>query len=195
MRCLIITAHPLDRSLCQEFAREAIDTLMTAKHECRHVDLYRSGFFPALTKVERASYYSDFATTELTKEIEDLLWAETILLIFPTWWFGPPAILKGWFDRVWAPGVAYDHAIDLGAIRPRLHQLRRVVAITTLGSPWWVDWLVLRRPVRRVLKTAILKTCAPHASLTFLSFYKTERWPSHRMDAAIACIRSVLQRL
>ncbi|WP_352798606.1 NAD(P)H-dependent oxidoreductase [Mesorhizobium sp. M0678] len=195
MRCLIVTAHPLNLSLCQTLSNAAIDTLMDAKHQCRHVDLYRSGFFPALTPAERASYYSGFETTEVAKEIEDLLWAETIVLIFPTWWFGPPAILKGWFDTVWVPGIAYDHAADLGAIQPRLRQLRKVVAITTLGSPWWVDWLILRRPVRRVLKTAILNTCAPQASLTFLSFYKVESLPRQGVDAAINRIRSMLQHL
>ena len=195
MRCLIVTAHPLDQSLCRLFASAAIDTLAAAKHECRHVDLYRSGFSPALTPAERASYYSGFEAAEVAREIDDLLWAEAVILIFPTWWFGPPAILKGWFDRVWAPGVAYDHAADLGAIQPRLHQLRKVVAITTLGSPWWVDWLILRRPVRRVLRSAILATCAPRASLTFLSFYKAERLSSQGVDAAIHRVRSVLQDL
>jgi NAD(P)H dehydrogenase (quinone) len=91
-----------------------MDALTDAKHECRYVDLYQSGFFPALTPAERASYYSGFQTTEVAKGIEDLLWAEVIVLIFPTWWFGPPAILKGRFDRVWVPSVAYDHAPDLG---------------------------------------------------------------------------------
>jgi NAD(P)H dehydrogenase (quinone) len=122
MRCLIVTAHPLNMCLCQTLADAAVDTLMEAKHECRNVDLYRSDFSPALTPGERASYYSGFDGTEVAKEVEDLLWAETIVLVFPTWWFGPPAILKGWFDRIWAPGIAYDHAADLGAIQPRLHR-------------------------------------------------------------------------
>jgi NAD(P)H dehydrogenase (quinone) len=195
MRSLIVTAHPLNMCLCQTLADAAVDILMEAKHECRHVDLYRSDFSPALTPLERASYYSGFDATQLAKEIEDLRWAEAIVLVFPTWWFGPPAILKGWFDRVWAPGVAYDHSADLGAIQPRLRRLQKVVAITTLGSPWWVDWLILRRPVRRVLKTAILRTCAPQASLTFLSFYKTERLSSQSVDAAMARVKKTLQSL
>ena len=195
MRCLIVTAHPLNICLCQTLADAAVDTLMEAGHECRHVDLYRYDFSPALTPRERASYYSGFDGTEIAKEIEDLLWAEAIVLVFPTWWFGPPAILKGWFDRVWAPSVAYDHAADLGAIQPRLRRLQKVVAVTTLGSPWWVDRLILRQPVRRVLKTAILRTCAPQASLTFLSFYRTERLSSQSVDAAIARVRKTLQCL
>jgi putative NADPH-quinone reductase len=175
MKCLLVLAHPLSDSLCGQFGRDARDALVKAGHEVRRVDLYAAGFNPALTAAERASYYASFDRSQLEGEIADLLWTEALVLIFPTWWFGFPAILKGWFDRVWAPGVAYDHATDLGRIRPRLTALRRVIAITTLGSPWWVDHLVMRQPVRRVLKTAILGTCAPQAKLTFLPIHGCER--------------------
>jgi putative NADPH-quinone reductase len=195
MQCLVVTAHPLANSLCQALADAATGALSEAEHECRRVDLYRSQFSPLLTPGERASYYVRFDASGVAKEIEDLLWADVIVLVFPTWWFGPPAILKGWFDRVWAPGIAYDHAADLGAIEPRLRRLQKVVAITTLGSPWWVDWLVLRQPVRRILKTAILRTCAPQASLTFLSFYKCERLSSQSFDAALVRVKTALKAL
>ena len=156
------------------------------------IDLYAAGFNPALTEAERASYYASFDRSRLEGEIADLLWAEALVLIFPTWWFGFPAILKGWFDRVWAPGVAYDHAADLGRIRPRLTALRRVIAITTLGSPWWVDHLVMRQPVRRVLKTAILGTCAPQAKLTFLSFHGCERLSASAVAKARARVAKAI---
>jgi hypothetical protein len=71
--------------------------------------------------------------------------------------------------------VAYDHATDLGPIKPRLHKLQRVLVITSLGAPWWVDWLVMRQPVKRVLRIAILGTCAPNCSFEMLSIYKSER--------------------
>ncbi|QDL97488.1 NAD(P)H-dependent oxidoreductase [Rhodopseudomonas palustris] len=178
-RCLVVVAHPLSDSLCGQLGRDAQAVLKRAGHEVRLLDLHAAGFAPALTAAERSSYYAAFDQSELAAEIDDLSWAETLVLVFPTWWFGMPALMKGWFDRVWAPGVAYDHASDLGRIRPRLRSLRRVVAITTLGSPWWIDRLVLRQPVKRILKTAILGTCAPQAKLTFLSFYGCEQ-----LDAA-----------
>ena len=59
-------------------------------------------------------------------------------------------------------------------IVPKLPGLKQVIAITTLGSPWWVDRLVLRRPVRRVLKTAVFGGCAPNARFTYLPFYQAE---------------------
>ncbi len=195
MKCLVVVAHPLTDSFCHALTEASLEALKEAGHEHRLADLYRSGFSPCLTAAERASYYQDFDASALTREIDDLLWAEAVLLIFPTWWFGPPAILKGWFDRVWAPGVAYDHAGDLGPIKPRLGQLKQVLAITTMGSPWWVDHLVLRRPVRRVLKTAILQACAPQADLTFISFYKAERIDAKFAAAAMARVRAAISRL
>ena len=158
--------------------------------ELRLKDLYKSRFDPGLTANERSSYHDALDRTELAEEIADLEWAEALVLVFPTWWFGFPAILKGWFDRVWAPGVAFDHAPDHGAILPRLH-LKHVVAITTMGSPWWADWAMLR-PVRRVLKTAILGACATKAKLTWIPIYKAENLTPDRVDRAKSRIREAL---
>lgn len=184
MKCLVVVAHPLPGSLCHSLAGRAVSALAGAGHEVVVEDLHAGHFAPALSAAERASYYAGpFDGAGLRGEIDRLRAAEGLVLCFPTWWFGFPAILKGWFDRVWAPDVAYDHADDLGAIRPRLANLRRTLAITSLGSPWWVDRLVLRQPVRRVLKTALLGTCAPRCRLEMLSLYKAERLDERRAAA------------
>jgi putative NADPH-quinone reductase len=115
-------------------------------------------------------------------QVERLLAAEAMVLVFPTWWFGFPAILKGWFDRVWAPGFAYDHAEEYGPIKPRLSNLRHMLAVTSLGAPWWVDRFILRQPVKRVLKTAIVGTCAPQCRMRMLSLYKSERPAAPRVE-------------
>jgi len=175
MKCLVVIAHPNTDSLCHAMAQSAIAALKAGGHEVTVEDLYLSGFSPALTADERRSYYGPaFDAGAVGDQIGRLRSAEALVLVFPTWWFGFPAILKGWFDRVWAPGIAYDHATDLGPIKPRLHTLQRALAITSLGSPWWVDRLVLRQPVRRVLKTALLGTCAPRCRFEMLSLYKAE---------------------
>lgn len=183
MRCLVVLAHPLTDSLCHTLARAATEALTAAGHEVVVQDLYQSGFAPALTIRERQSYYAPaFDGTAVQSETQRLLAAEALVLVFPTWWFGFPAILKGWFDRVWAPGVAYDHASDLGPIQPRLLQLRHALAVTSIGSPWWIDHLVLRQPVRRVLKTALLGTCAPACRFKMLSLYRAERLTSAEVE-------------
>jgi NAD(P)H dehydrogenase (quinone) len=195
MRCLIVLAHPVTHSVSHAIAETTVDALEKNGHEYRLIDLYQSGFDPRLTISEREGYYQNFDKSMLAKEIDDLQWAEAIVLIFPTWWFGPPAILKGWFDRVWAPSIAYDHAGDLGTIKPRLRGLRKVVAFTTLGSPWWVDYFVLRRPVRHVLKNAVLRGCAPNASLKFISLYKAERIGERAAADLMVRIRKTISSL
>lgn len=175
MRCLVVVAHPLADSLCQALADSAISTLKAHGHDVMVENLYAANFAPALTATERQSYYCGiFDAAASDEHITHLLSADAVVLVFPTWWFGFPAILKGWFDRIWAPGIAYDHATDLGAIQPRLDKLHHALAITTLGSPWWVDRLVLWQPVKRILKTALLGTCAPRCRFEMLSLYRAE---------------------
>jgi putative NADPH-quinone reductase len=176
MNCLIVKAHPLSDSLSASLAQQAIDLLQSAGHDVDVEDLYTSKFDASMSESERRSYYDGpYSGQHVAPQISRLRQADAIVLVFPTWWFGFPAILKGWFDRVWAPGVAYDHTDEYDRIKPRLTRLRHMLAVTSLGSPWWVDRLVLRQPVKRVLKTAIVGTCAPQCSFEMLSLYKSEQ--------------------
>ncbi|MBJ8553964.1 NAD(P)H-dependent oxidoreductase [Acinetobacter bereziniae] len=144
MKCLVVIAHPINDSLCHRMAKTAIASLIANGHEVVVEDLYAADFAPALTYEERLTYYGPaFDQTAVKQKIVDLLSVEALILVFPTWWFGFPAILKGWFDRVWAPGIAYNHSSDLGAIQPKLNHLRYTLAITSLGSPWRVDRLIM----------------------------------------------------
>jgi len=193
MKCLVVVAHPLRGSLCCALAASAVEALRQAGHEVWLEDLYRDGFAAALSAAERESYYGrPYDASAVQPNIDRLLAAEGLVICFPTWWFGFPAILKGWFDRVWAPGVAYDHADDFGPIRPRLRHLRRTLAVTSLGAPWWVDWLALRRPVRRVLKWAILGACAPACKFDMLTIYKAERLRQDQVDRLSARMKAKL---
>lgn len=193
MKCLVVIAHPVSDSLCHAMTRSVIAALTERGHEVFIEDLHGSGFSPVLTTRERQSYYgSKFESAAVQAQIDRLLSADALVLVFPTWWFGFPAILKGWFDRVWAPGIAYDHATNLGPIKPRLQNLRRSLAVTSLGSPWWVDRWVLRQPVKRVLKTALFGTCAPNCRFEMLSFYKAERLTQAQVQAFCSRIERTL---
>lgn len=195
MKCLVVKAHPLSESLCASLADRVVGTLSATGHSVEVEDLYAEGFAASLTEAERASYYAGpYAWQEVVPQVERLLAAEAIVLVFPTWWFGFPAILKGWFDRVWAPGVAYDHADQYGPIKPRLVNLRHMLAVTSLGSAWWVDRFVLRQPVKRVLKTAIVGTCASQCRLEMLSLYNSEQLAQARVDRFGGRVERALRR-
>ncbi len=182
-KALIVVAHPAKTSLSHHFADHVEAILLPRTVTVDRLDLYKEHFDPALSQGEREGYYSDAPNLGgISKDAERLTNADTLILIFPTWWFGMPAILKGWIDRTFAPTIAFDHASNFGPIKPRLTNLKSVLIITTLGSPWWVDWFVMRRPVRRILKTAVFGLCAPQAKFNMLSFYSAEKVEIDRLQ-------------
>ena len=195
MRCLVVKSHPLSESLCSAISRRVVKMLQAHGHEVTLQDLYAEGFDAAMTQTERASYYEGpYSTQSVSSQVEQLLSAEAIVLVFPTWWFSFPAILKGWFDRVWAPGVAYDHSAGYGPIKPRLHNLREMLVITSLGAPWWVDRLIMRQPVKRVLKTALVGACAPKCRFQMVSMYKSESLTSAQVNEFWLRVKRALSR-
>lgn len=191
MNCLVVLAHPLENSLCKHLADKTIIHLKKKGYNVTVKDLYNEDFNPVLSQPERASYYKEtFDKSDVTSDIEQLKQIESLVLIFPTWWFGFPAILKGWFDRVWAPGHAYEHASDYGPIKQCLNNLKEMKVITTLGSPWWVDTFILRKPVKKVLKIALLGACATHCKFKMLSLYNSEKLTAKEVEKFINKIES-----
>jgi NAD(P)H dehydrogenase (quinone) len=196
MTALVVFAHPLRGSLCGRLADVCVEALAAAGHDVELLDLYDRGFDPRLTPAERTAYYADRPeASEVPGHATALAQADVLVFIFPTWWFGPPAMLKGWIDRVFAPGVAFGHAEDFGPIVPKLDRLRHAAVVTTLGSPWWVDWFVMRRPVRRMFKTAVIGGCAPRARFSWLPFYASERPGPQRVAAFERRVREGLSRI
>jgi putative NADPH-quinone reductase len=193
MRALLVLAHPLSDSLCAHLAHQAIDALRAHGATVDILDLYAEQFQPALTEAERRLHY---LTPEPGPDIialqQRLAAADTLVLVFPTWWFSMPAILKGWFDRVWAPKFAFEHGTP---IKPLLSGLKSCLVITTLGSPWWIDRIVMRQPVKRVLQTGLIFACAPQAKFNMLSFHAVEGVDAARVAGFIGRVRKTIERL
>lgn len=193
MRALVVLAHPLSDSLCAHLARDAMATLTARGAEVDVLDLYAEGFEPALTAAERRLHY---ATPEPGADIvalqQRLAAADTLVLVFPTWWFSLPAILKGWFDRVWAPKFAFEQGTP---IKPLLTGLKSCLVVTTLGSPWWIDRIVMGQPVKRVLKTGLVFACAPQAKFQMLSFHQAETADAAQVDGFVERLRKAIGRL
>lgn len=195
-RVLLVTAHPLPRSLTGRFADLLAARAAAAGAEVERLDLYAAGFAPALTAAERAGTYAPvYDISAVAAEVAQLERADLVILVFPTWWFGLPAILKGWIDRVWVPGHAYDHGGALVPTRGRLTRLRGMMAVTTLGSGAWIDWLVMRRPVRRVLKWGVLRVCAPRAAFAWAALYHADHAAAPGLAAFEGRLLRALDRL
>ena len=176
MRIQAVLAHPLPDSFAASVHRTAVDALRTAGHEVTETDLYAEGFDPALTSAERSAYFDpDYDVTAVQPLAGRLRASQGLVLTYPHWWFDTPAMLKGWFDRVWAPGIAFRHDRQGGRIEPLLKDLRKVAVLTSFGSPWWLAELYMRNPARRILKAGLLTACAPQARLTYMALYDMDR--------------------
>ena len=160
MRVLVVYAHPLSDSFAAALRDAVIARLHAAGHEVDLCDLYAEGFDPVLTAPERRAYNT--ATPDVTAvgaHIARLRAAEALVLCFPTWWYGMPAILKGYFDRVWANNVAFTLPEGGGAIRPALTNIRKIAVVTTYGAPWWFIRVVLPDPSRAIIMNGLGRLC------------------------------------
>jgi putative NADPH-quinone reductase len=135
MRVLHLYCHPVPESFHGALRAAALAGLARAGHEVDLLDLYAEGFDPVLGAEERRAYH-DLARSRhgLEGYIERLQRAEALVVQFPAWCFGPPAMLKGFFDRLFMPGVAFDLG-DPARVRPLLGNIRRVAGIVTYGRP------------------------------------------------------------
>jgi NAD(P)H dehydrogenase (quinone) len=168
MHVLLIHCHPCADSFSAALRDTSIGALKAAGHTVDVRDLYREGFCPTLTATQRALFYDESANQAgIEDHVEALRKAEALLLVYPTWWFGPPAMLKGWLDRVWVPGVAFS--LDgRGGLRPLLNNIRRIGVVTTYGSQHWRLWLV-GWPDRRLIGRGLRPLCAPGCRVDWIA--------------------------
>lgn len=131
----MVHAHPGPDSFSAGLRAAATEALTAAGHDVDLIDLYDDGFDPVMSPAERTAYDTEapIVATDVHRYAQRLEAAEAIVFVYPTWWSGLPAILKGWLDRVLVPGVGfvYDRS---GRIKPGLPGIRRIVAITTYGG-------------------------------------------------------------
>ncbi|MFI4949006.1 MAG: NAD(P)H-dependent oxidoreductase [Alphaproteobacteria bacterium] len=195
MRVLVVYAHPLADSFAGALHRAVVAALMRSGHEVDDCDLYAEGFDPVLSAAERASYNTPSPDLSgVAEHIARLQAAEALVLCFPTWWYGMPAILKGYFDRVWAQGVAFQLPAGGGAILPALGNIRRLWVVTTYGAPWWLIRLVLRDPVRAVIVGGLARLCGKGVRTRFLALYNIDAASRARCAAFLARVESAFAR-
>jgi putative NADPH-quinone reductase len=194
MRVLVIYAHPLADSFAAALHRAVVRTLRRSGHEVDDCDLYAEGFDPVLTASERRAYNSDNPDLSgVADHVARLRAAEALVLCFPTWWYGTPAILKGYFDRVWAKDVAFALPEGGGMIRPALTNIKRIWVVTTYGSPWWLIKLVLREPVRTVLFGGLGRLCG-RGERRWLAFYSIDAASEARCAAFLGTVERAFAR-
>ncbi|MDR6886533.1 MULTISPECIES: NAD(P)H-dependent oxidoreductase [Variovorax] len=170
MRVLVVYCHPVETSFHAALHREVLKNLRAAGHEVDDCDLYAEGFNPVLSREERLGYHEVPANQlPLKPYVERLQWAEGIVFCFPTWCFGLPAMLKGYFDRLFMPGVAFDIS-DPANVKPMLTHIKRISAVVTYGRPRWMAWY-MGDPPRKIVTRYMLRLTGRRAKVDYHAHY------------------------
>lgn len=194
MRALVIYAHPDNESLNAAIHQEILAALVAAGHEIDDLDLYAERFDPVLSLEERRSYFDPEKNRErvggYAARIEK---ADALIFCFPTWCLGPPAILKGFFDRVMVPGVSFKVEGD-GSLSPNLRHIKRVAAIVTYGRSrsilsWFGD------PPRRMMTRYIKWFISKDAKIRYLGLYNLHKPNDRKNQRFLRKIRRVISKL
>jgi NAD(P)H dehydrogenase (quinone) len=170
MRFLVLYAHPDPRSYAAALHRCVVESLRQGGHEVDDCDLYAESFEPVLSLEERRKYNDERADhAEVESYIRRLNDAQGVVFVFPAWYFGMPAILKGYLDRVWLPGVAFT--IANGKRLSRLHHIERFGVVTTYGAPRSINEVLVGEPNRRVMMKGLGMLVSKSARKLWLSQY------------------------
>ncbi|MBV8328582.1 NAD(P)H-dependent oxidoreductase [Chryseobacterium sp.] len=131
MRHLIIYAHPNENSLNRSILNHVTETLQSENHDIKIRDLYHLNFDPVLSLADMQKQYSGKVSDDVKEEQDYISWAEQVTFIYPIWWTGLPAIIKGYIDRVFSYGFAYryDQGIQKGLLKGK-----KTVIINTHGK-------------------------------------------------------------
>lgn len=179
-RALFVHCHPSPDSTTTAARDRAAAAVVRNGGEVRHIDLYAEGFDPVLSAWERRHHLDDPATKpEIADHAALLQWCTVLVLTYPSWWSGQPAMLKGWFDRVWVNGVAYTLPSGSDRIRPLLRNIRRIAVISTHGGPKWRN-MVEGEGGRRIAHRAMRAVCHPRCRTTWIALYDVDARPQRR---------------
>jgi NAD(P)H dehydrogenase (quinone) len=196
MRCLVVHCHPDPQSFSHALYSDVVETLAASGHELRCIDLYAEGFDPVLSQAERRVYLSNPKTIEASVQthVDALRWCEHLVFVFPIWFYGPPAMLKGWLERVWLPGVAFLPPPKKGAAAvPGLQHISELTVVTHGGAPWW--WLKLMGdPAQKLFMRGLRALMNKRCKRQWLQLHNMNNVTQVDCDGFRAKVRSALSK-
>lgn len=159
MNILVILGHPRKESFCHAISNAVVPMLAQLGHEVVLHDLYEEKFDPVLHQHEIPKDAAVCA--EIGKYCREIAEADGIVIIHPNWWGQPPAILKGWIDRVIRPGVAYEFLVgDSGEGVPRgLLNAKAAIVFNTSNTDAKREKKVFGDPLDTLWKNCIFGLC------------------------------------
>jgi len=195
MKVLVVLAHPNADSFNHAIAQRACDTLSESGHDAELLDLYAAGVRAAMSAAERTAYHSDQPLLDplIATHVELLRAAEALVFIYPTWWSSLPAILKGWLERVMVPGVAFVFNEE-GKVRSGLTHVRRIIGISTYGSPR-VYVGAINDNGRRTLTRALRMICGLRTRCSWLGLYAIDTATTAQREAFLQRVEKRMRAL
>jgi NAD(P)H dehydrogenase (quinone) len=192
MRVLVLYCHPNPTSYGAALHGAVVETLTAAGHEVDDCDLYAEGFDAVLSRAERLGYHDLHTNTHPVQgHVDRLRAAEALVLVFPVWNFGFPALLKGYLDRVFLPGVSFG-LVD-GATQGMLTNITKIGVVTSYGATWMKATL-LGNPPRKFCTRSLRAVTRFRASVDYLAHYDMNRSTPETRAAFLSRVRERFAR-
>ncbi|MEZ5802932.1 MAG: NAD(P)H-dependent oxidoreductase [Rhizobiaceae bacterium] len=194
MRVLVVYCHPVPESFGAALRDTVVASLREKGDEVRLVDLYAEDFNPVMGAEERR-HYNERASEDpvLKTHFAHLAWAEAIIFVYPTWWYGLPAMLKGWLDRVWATDVAFQLPKGDGPIVSLMTHISKLGVVTTCGAPWWLSVLI-GQPGRKTLLRGMWALTGKGCRTVYLAHYNMDKSTSESRSKFVKKVKARLKR-
>ena len=159
MKMSVILAHPDPHSFNHAIAQTAVDHLGNRGHKVFFHDLYGEAFDPLLAEKEMP--YDATPPQAMREHCEEIAKADGIIIVHPNWWGQPPAILKGWIDRVMRPGIAYEFLEgDSGEGIPKgLLRAKAAIVLNTSNTEPERERKVFGDPLETIWKNCVFGLC------------------------------------
>lgn len=188
MRVHVIYAYPLRTGLAVDLHRIVVTSLREAGHDVDDLDLYAECFDPVLSEEDRTIYH-DLSCNQrrIQPYIDRMRAADAVVLCHPVWNFGWPAILKGYFDRVFLPGVSFTMD-DAGKLSPGLANIRKLATVTTYGVDR-LRALYLRDPPRANATRFLRVVCNRKVKVRYLALYGINGMTPRRVERFMGRVR------
>ena len=197
MRVHVIHAHPVETSYNRTLFNTVVETLTANGHEVDALNLYDEAFPAVLSREERLNYHEvpGNLTPAIKPYVDRLMAAEALVFVHPVWNYGYPAVLKGYFDRVFLPGVSFilEGGGDRGKLLPNLKHIKKVAFVTTYGGNRWRTML-MGDPPRRLARRWAWVTFRTPRPPKYLALYDMNNNSAAQLAGFIEKVRAEIGR-
>jgi NAD(P)H dehydrogenase (quinone) len=194
VKVLVVYTHPSPSSYTASVLTRVLAGLEAAGHDVDLLDLYAIGFDPIVRAEERFRSGDDLATSPVVQShIALVRAASAVVFVHPTWWSGPPAMVKGWIDRVFVADVAYTVGPS-GRMRSRLRHIRHLVVVTSHGSAKHVN-VIEGESGKRLFGRSVRRLIRVTGRFHWIALYNIDRSTPAQRQAHLTRVEAAMTRL